>query len=400
VDFGWHPPCSGPLASRDTLLRPFSVVAVVVMVASFAGASDGQPLADVERRLLSLDYQTARTAREEFNALDQRVRETVAASIAARLRSDAPRTAQENSPGAVLEVLGAAAVPALVELLKDPAVRVRTTAVSVLAMVAKREHLSPLPGEIVPRLAGALHDPISTVRFTAVVALADIGPPAAAAAVPALRQRLVDPEPRIRSAAARALAKLDEGAIPVLLKDLSDANENIRAGAAHALGLFGSRGGAAVPALSAALSDGDPYVRLSAAEALTRIDPSVREIVPALARALEDPHPGIRSASGQAFVRARAPRGRRRSRPDSRPRRPRRERPSPGDPGPGQHRPGSAGRHPRSPGSREGSRPLRADSRVRSAEEDRPRSVRPAASIEAAMRPVPLTPPLMVILVA
>jgi hypothetical protein len=206
---------------------------VAATVATLAGASDTGPLGDLERRLLSLDYHTARTALQEFHALDQPAREAMAAGLVARLRTDAPRTAQENSPAAVLEGLGAAAVPALTELLKDPAVRVRSAAVRLLSTIAKREHLSPLPGEIVPRLAGALQDPSSTVRFAVVVALADIGRPAAAAAVPALKQRLTDPEPRIRSAGARALAKLDpslEGVIPVLLKDLNDANENIRSG--------------------------------------------------------------------------------------------------------------------------------------------------------------------------
>jgi HEAT repeat protein len=85
-----------------------------------------------------------------------------------------------------------------------------------------------------------------------------------------------------------ALARIGEPAVPALIETLNDRDPKVRAAAAMALARIGSQAKAAVPALIKALKDKDPDVRREAARALGQMGPAAQEAVPALLEALRD----------------------------------------------------------------------------------------------------------------
>jgi hypothetical protein len=88
---------------------------------------------------------------------------------------------------------------------------------------------------------------------------------------------LKDPDPWVRSQAARRLAMVRPApmeAIPTLIKMLNDKETESRRAAVAALGSFGHLAKDAVLPLNASLSDPDPTVRALAAESLKQIQQS------------------------------------------------------------------------------------------------------------------------------
>ena len=72
------------------------------------------------------------------------------------------------------------------------------------------------------------------------------------AAVPQLVQLLRNPDPRIRAAASRVLARIGPeavGAVPDLIELLEDEQQQVRRAAARALGQIGPDAAEAIPAL-------------------------------------------------------------------------------------------------------------------------------------------------------
>ena len=105
--------------------------------------------------------------------------------------------------------LGAPAVPALVELLRDPDPARRALAARTFwGMGAKA-------GAAAPALAEALGDAEVKVRVGAAMALDNMGPPAAPA-VSALAAALRDRDPEVRQWAARALGSIGPAAEPAV----------------------------------------------------------------------------------------------------------------------------------------------------------------------------------------
>lgn len=147
-------------------------------------------------------------------------------------------------------------------------------------------------------LVGAVQHPMRDVRVDAAFLLAKQTHYKDAAAVPGLLDALNDEDPRLRSAACKALGDIGDGAaVADLLRVMvKDTDSNIRWQATGALGKIGN---AAVPGLCAALRDEDWTVRRSAAEALW----SVREpeAVPVLAETLADKNDVVRQAASGAL---------------------------------------------------------------------------------------------------
>lgn len=111
-------------------------------------------------------------------------------------------------------------------------------------------------------------------------------------------QKLTDPDPGVRSAAAWALAQMGPagaGAVPALTKSLADVNPRVRCISAVALRSMGVKAAAATPALIRALGDDEAYVRAPAADALGSIGPQAKAAVPILGERLL-------VASEQSFV--------------------------------------------------------------------------------------------------
>jgi HEAT repeat protein len=110
------------------------------------------------------------------------------------------------------------AVPALTEVLMDPASFVRVWAAAALARV------EPENPDAVPALVGGTHDEISFVRSLAAWHLGRLGSehPGIESMAPELRNLLNDSDPSVRAEAKAALENLaGKGAPPAELKSLS-----------------------------------------------------------------------------------------------------------------------------------------------------------------------------------
>jgi HEAT repeat protein len=133
-----------------------------------------------------------------------------------------------------LAYIGAPAVPALVEALKDRDAYVREWAAGALGEI-QGVHA-------VPELIETLNDENCKVRAQAVRALGDIakansGNSDVAKAVPALIEALNDENCDVRVRAVHALGEIKVvSAVPVLIEALKDEDASVRYGAAHALG--------------------------------------------------------------------------------------------------------------------------------------------------------------------
>ena len=194
------------------------------------------------------------------------------------LRDAAPRARVAALSG--LAFFGAAAVPGMIEALRDPDAQVRVGAARALGQVG------PGAVEALVPLGQALRDADARVRFDAAVALGRIGP-AAADGVPGLRRALSDPAGEVRVGAAMGLGGIGPAAreaMPALVQALREGNAVLRMSAASAIGGIGPDARGAVPDLRAALRDGNTSVRTSAAMALGSIGPGAREAIPDLRR--------------------------------------------------------------------------------------------------------------------
>ncbi len=128
----------------------------------------------------------------------------------------------------------------------------------------------------IPTLMDALQDKRPNVRLGAVMGLSRMRPPAKAA-VPVLMGALKDSSPVVRRLAAHTLAEIGPpaaAAVPVLVEWLNGTEAGSRAAAIVILGEFGAVARPAVPSLRKALSDPDKGIQRLAAETLTKIEGS------------------------------------------------------------------------------------------------------------------------------
>ena len=143
--------------------------------------------------------------------------------------------------------------------------------------------LSPAWGQGAPEPAVAewverLGDPDPDVRRAAAVSLRRLGP-GAAPAVPALARALRDdPDEWVCDAAAKALSEVGAPAVPALIEALREADRpEVRLASAVALSQQEAVAARAVPALIDALEDDAEPVRRQAAKGLARIGAAAKE---------------------------------------------------------------------------------------------------------------------------
>lgn len=176
-------------------------------------------------------------------------------------------------------------VPALRAALKHKDFIIRHTAAAVLGIIG------PEAGAAIPDLIECLKDPYEIVRGTSATALGRITIDEFAITVPALRHALSDKDAAVRLRAADSLDRFGadaKDAVPELVAALKDPDDEVRAAAASALAAIGSEATAAVPALAEALKDSDTVVRVKAADALAKIGPAAQAVAPELCGALRD----------------------------------------------------------------------------------------------------------------
>ena len=171
-----------------------------------------------------------------------------------------------------LGTIGAAAVPALIEIWREAS----RTGVETESFQHATYALSAIGGPAVLALIDALQDDNESIRASAAYALGDIGS-TAQEAVPSLTQALRDESPWVRRHATEALGLIGQPAqntVPALIDLLRDEHYWIRDNAARALARLGRAAEAAIPALMDTLNDENRYVRFHATFALKQIGTS------------------------------------------------------------------------------------------------------------------------------
>jgi HEAT repeat protein len=133
-----------------------------------------------------------------------------------------------------------------------------------------------------------LRSPSAGRRLVAVIRLGWLGP-AAAPALPELKEALCDRDERVAHEAANTLVRVGPRAVPVLAEALSDGRPVTRWRALDALRRLGPEARAAVPDLAAMVRRDDSIeLRILAAQTLGWLGPDAREALPALTRAVRD----------------------------------------------------------------------------------------------------------------
>jgi HEAT repeat protein len=248
--------------------------------------------ADGETRLASADALT-----EIARALARSGRQTTATPAPAKTKGKGADLGA--APAESLQRGLRTALPALIESLRDPDVRVRLAAADVLDLMGQEAALAA------GALAEALKDPDIFVRWAAARALGNINPADGKVAVRNLGRLLFDPDLDPRLAAAATLEHYGKDAVdavPFLARAAGFGDAEGRVAAIHALVAIGPDAKPAVPALAKALSDSDDRVRQAAGEALGSLGPLAQSAEPALRRALNDPEGAVRRAASGALL--------------------------------------------------------------------------------------------------
>jgi HEAT repeat protein len=186
---------------------------------------------------------------------------------------------------AVLERLGATAVPDLEEALKQRDVATRRAAAEVLGL------MGPRAAAVGPALVQVLRDADASVAVSAARALVRIEPDKAAVAVPVLVKLFADKNEKVATAAALVLA--DSGpdvraALPTLLAALQSKDEKAIRRAAYVLGRMRRVPAEGVARLRSALA-GPAAARPAVVQALGMLGGAAKDSLPDLPRALKDP---------------------------------------------------------------------------------------------------------------
>ena len=256
-----------------------------------------------------------------------------------------------KAAAAALEQIGTNTVPALIEIVQARDVE-RLKALFESRLKVSRWQIRPRTNlmatddlKALSNLSWAAYhialelESLEVARVAALRLLGKFGH-AASAAVLSVIQTLADPNPLIRSTAARILVHIEpdpRGLIPTLVQMLLPGDEHFRKGAVQALGyidrdwmsgpsvagaladiavqlgsegdagqaavdVFVAIGEAAVPLLIVALASDNRLARENAAKALGQIGPEARAAVPALTRALHDDYPSVRDEAASALA--------------------------------------------------------------------------------------------------
>lgn len=184
-----------------------------------------------------------------------------------------------------------AAIPALIDAMRDSVSHVRLRAVGALGKIG------PDAKEIVPELLGHLGHENWATRATAASALGKIGP-VNEKVIPSIAGLLDDESVNVRRSAIGALGRIgvqSSDVIPILTQALHEqGNDDLRACAASALRHMGPEAVAAVPGLIKALGDKDSYVRRQVLYALGEVGPGAEAAVPAIKKFVDDEDYSIR----------------------------------------------------------------------------------------------------------
>jgi HEAT repeat protein len=214
---------------------------------------------------------------------------------------------QYNELKPQVEAFAAAALPALIDSLKDKDKRVREYIIGAL------RGLGPKAQAAGPALI-ALVKSGAELPYHISDALGALGPEM----IPLLLKLLEDPDAKARCEATRGLTELirqdymdaamnrrkptDMSAVArALFKALQDKDAAVRVSAAYAVLNLGPKRKGAMGGLLACLKDRDPWVRQAAASVLGQMAKYAEEAVPDLLRALKEPDVQMRMTAAAAL---------------------------------------------------------------------------------------------------
>jgi HEAT repeat protein/beta-lactamase regulating signal transducer with metallopeptidase domain len=263
--------------------------------------------------------------------------------IAAEVLAESLEVADAEQQLQTIQLLGRAgghsatlAVPALINLIRDPDTPVRRMAIITARLFwANKKELIPALVDVIrnadeyehyynaiedlelygpdaiaaalPELVEMLADPDEIPRFRGWQALSVVGPQRLATVVPELISIMKSGSPPARALAARVAARLEpqagRQAVSTLVEMLRDPDAEVSIRAASALGhLAPTEARAAVPMLKAHLREGPPEIRIAAAGALAQCGPDeAQKAVPLLLEFLRDPDDEIWQRAAQAL---------------------------------------------------------------------------------------------------
>jgi len=223
---------------------------------------------------------------------------------------------------AALEVLGredpigrvslVQAVATESRILEDPRIALLVAPDLVPALLARsgrlpdreRALIDQLGAAALPALVECLSHTEKDVRRKAAYRLAAFGPEAGQA-VFSLRKAARDEDSRVRGAAVNALSKIvveKEVLIPLMLEALEDPHWSVRSRAIPALGEKAAESAAALEGLRQALVKDPAFsVRAQAALSLKELGPAAEPALPELIRALRDEDRQVRQAAARAI---------------------------------------------------------------------------------------------------
>jgi HEAT repeat protein len=189
--------------------------------------------------------------------------------------------------------------PELMKALKDSDGLVQRLALEAL------KHIGPPAKSDVAMLSGAMEEAGPQVQLYVLGALAVLGPEAREA-LPAVLQRVENPDTAVREQAIRTAGKVAAGdrdrLLPVLEKALKDGHKPVRVAAAEVLTRDVKLSGPDVPRLQELLKHEDGEVRLHGVRGLARIGPAAKEAGKPLAALLREKDPPLRRASLEALM--------------------------------------------------------------------------------------------------
>jgi HEAT repeat protein/beta-lactamase regulating signal transducer with metallopeptidase domain/protein involved in polysaccharide export with SLBB domain len=198
--------------------------------------------------------------------------------------ADAEESDVYSAASDALRKIGAAAVPALIDELKNGKRNGRRFAVTALATFQKQAKAA------IPALLATIRDKEASIRRQAILSVEAIDP-VAPGFVPALVGALRDDEQGIRLLAAAMLGRLGpkaKAAVPQLIAAFKDENWHVRADVLSALVQVKADARILVPALAGALKDEEVLIRRQALGTLANLGPEAKEAVPALIRYLKE----------------------------------------------------------------------------------------------------------------
>ncbi|MCC6487089.1 MAG: HEAT repeat domain-containing protein [Candidatus Hydrogenedentes bacterium] len=221
-----------------------------------------------------------------------------------------------------------AAIPLVVEMLRDEDYSVSTQAIHTLGamgpgaaeavpalvelMKAKRDYaaepvlhalagIGPGAEAAVPAIIEEMRHPFADVWFLGARALGAIGP-GAVAGVPELIEGFSNVGPWVTyDTAKEALVRIGPEAVPVLKDTLYGDDTRLAEGAAEVMGLIGRQSDDVVPLLVAVLRDDQLRQSELAAKSLGIVGPRAQAAVPALIEAMKLGAPGSRTMVAEAL---------------------------------------------------------------------------------------------------